>query len=187
MAPILGILASANYQRVTSSYESIATTTLGSATATISFTSIPATYTHLQLRATLRPDNTAGGAFTAYAKFNSDATTGNYVNHGLYGNGASASSFRDQVTGGGVWAGYGPRVATTFGVAVMDILDYANTSKYKTVRMLSGDDRNGSGDIILISGLWMSTSAINRIDLTVEGGGNFATYTQYALYGIKGA
>jgi hypothetical protein len=68
----------------------------------------------------------------------------------------------------------------------MDILDYANTSKNKTIRMLSGNDRNGSGDIILISGLWASTSAINQIDLRLESAANFAQYSQFALYGIKG-
>ena len=69
-------------------------------------------------------------------------------------------------------------------VSVIDILDYANTNKYKTVRALHGSDANGSGLIALRSGNWRSTSAITRIDLTPSSN-NFKQYSHFALYGVK--
>jgi predicted patatin/cPLA2 family phospholipase len=79
-----------------------------------------------------------------------------------------------------------PTGANIFGAGVIDILDYANTNKYKTVRALSGHDNNGSGYVNFESGLWMSTSAITSIKLFTAGN-VYAQYTQFALYGIKGA
>ena len=72
-----------------------------------------------------------------------------------------------------------------FSGGVIDILDYANTNKYKTSRGLSGYDANGSGLLYLASGLWMNTAAITSIEIT-DALGNFATNSTFALYGIKG-
>jgi hypothetical protein len=77
--------------------------------------------------------------------------------------------------------------ASMYSVMICDILDYKNTNKYKVIRSLMGHDINGSGRLNIYSGLWKSTSAITSIDLTVESGSNFKQYTQFALYGIKGA
>ena len=77
-------------------------------------------------------------------------------------------------------------LADSYGVNVIDILDYANTNKYKTLRVLTGIDVNGSGGYVqLSSGLWQSSSAITSITLTNST--NYTTATQFALYGIKGA
>jgi hypothetical protein len=165
-----------------SEFESIATVTVGSGgSATVSFTSIPSTYTHLQIRSFTRiPSGGNNGLLT----FNSD-TGANYVTHLLYGDGASAAALsftNDNYI-------YGSRVSTatsTYGVGVIDVLDYANTNKFKTVRLLTGNDDNGSGLIALNSGLWRSTSAITSITYTAQSGSIFAQYTQFALYGIKG-
>jgi hypothetical protein len=73
--------------------------------------------------------------------------------------------------------------ASIFGAGIVDILDYANTNKYKTLRALAGVDFNGSGRVGLTSGLWQSTSAINAITLE---GSSFVQYSSFALYGIKG-
>ena len=74
--------------------------------------------------------------------------------------------------------------ANSYGVNIIDILDYTNTNKYKTTRMISGYDVNGAtGFIQQSSGLWMNTSAINRIDLVSSG--NFTTASTFALYGVK--
>jgi hypothetical protein len=69
----------------------------------------------------------------------------------------------------------------------MDILDYANTNKYKTVRTLSGYDLNNAtyGALRSYSGLWMNTNAITSIKFYADGV-NLAQYSQFALYGIKG-
>ena len=188
MSPILGIIASQNYPRVTNSYESIATTTLGSTTATISFTSIPSTYKHLQVRFILRSNRAAVVADSLNMQFNSD-TGSNYVDHYLTGDGATASAGADtsvsniamyRIAGDGAGA-------STFGVGVIDILDYQNTSKYKTSRSLVGIDNNGAGRVSLNSGLWMSTSAISTVTLFPNSGSSsFVQYSSAALYGIKG-
>ena len=187
MSPILGIVASSNFQRVTSSYDSIATASGTGSSATISFTSIPATYTHLQIRGIW--NTTTGSPFWAYyVKLNSDTTAANYRSHVLDGSGSAASSYTSTTYAGALIpsTGAGSTASTTMSPMVMDILDYANTSKNKVTRTLNGVDLNGSGYINFASGLWMNTAAITQIDI-VSASGNHSTLTQFALYGIKGA
>lgn len=184
--PILGILASAiTGNLVTNSYESIATTTVGSGgSATVDFTSIPATYTHLQVRCIAR-GTSANAQINMPFTFNND-TASNYRTHILYSDGSAVASFEFGSISG-VYLNYMPAANTSasiFGTAVIDILDYTNTSKTKTVRYLQGMDANGSGNANFYSGLWNSTAAINRITFTIASG-NFAQYSQFALYGIK--
>lgn len=178
MSPILGIWASAQQGQFLTAFDSIATVTVGSGGATsISFTSIPSTYKHLQLRAFI--DSNASDGYMSL-RFNGDTTSSNYRYHYLQGNGSSASA------GSGASAAYFPSTAgTDGGVAIMDILDYQNTNKYKTIRILNGWDSNGSGIISFASNLWMSTNAINEITLT-NTGMNPQQYSHFALYGVKG-
>lgn len=166
-------------------YESISTVNVSSAVSSITFSSIPSTYQHLQIRALSRSD--AAGINQLFARCNSD-TGNNYSTHGLYTDGggsaagnASTSTSRMSM---GVHAG-ASTTASSFGGAVIDILDYTNTNKYKTVRSLTGIDANGSGWLWYASGLWMSTSAISSLTFFPENG-NFAQYSSFALYGIKG-
>jgi hypothetical protein len=162
----------------TNSYESIATVTVGSGgAANIEFTSIPSTYTHLQIRGIGLI--TSAGGFTV--QFNSD-TGSNYSWHQLYGEGSIAQS-NSGATQTFMYMAYGGGSATAPNALVTDILDYANTNKYKTLRSLSGNDLNGSGGIQFWSGNWRSTSAITSIKVTAS----FNQYSQLALYGIKGA
>ena len=170
---------------VTNSYESIATVSLGSSQSSISFTSIPSTYKHLQVRGILRNasgSNVGGGKVT----FNSDTTSGNYTFHRLVGDGSSASAYGQsgldfilRSVNNGVTAGI-------FGASVVDILDYADTNKYTTTRALTGADINGVNGVLgLYSQLWLNTAAITSITVTPSET-NFAQYSQLALYGIKG-
>ena len=165
------------------SYESIATAT-PSGTNTVSFTSIPSTYTSLQIRISLIT-NTGGGSLRG--NFNNDTTSANYIGHYLVGNGSSVFAGSNSGVG---WLAmgfiYNGMITTYPNVTIIDIHDYASTTKNKTVRVFSGADANGSGASDLISGLWMSTSAINRIDL-VTGSGQYQTGSTVSLYGIKGA
>jgi hypothetical protein len=186
VSPILGIWASQNYPRVTNSYESISTVTVGAGgSSTISFTSIPGTYKHLQIRYISRGSISA--TFTnVNVRFNSD-TGNNYRTHWLDGDGSTAKG-EDSGTSNLIYLGVGTGAnasASVFGAGVFDFLDYANTNKYKTCRSLAGEDNNGSGFVGLISGLWMSTSAITSIDITPNSG-TISQYSQFALYGIKG-
>jgi hypothetical protein len=173
------------------SYESIATANGTGSSATITFSSIPSTYTHLQIRAITRDTSAFNDSYGAKLKINSD-TGSNYVSHYLLGNGSSATPGSQgtsitppncmQTAGGGM-------AANVFSATIIDILDYKNTNKYKTVRVLTGVEPNSAtGDNVgLQSALWMNTNAITQIDITSDSGGNWATGTQFALYGIKGA
>lgn len=182
---ILGILASSGGATASASYESIATATGTGSSGTITFSSIPSTYTHLQLR--VHAIATAYSGTGGYMRFNSD-TGSNYAYHWLAGSGSAASA-------GGVATQTTMQVLlnnvvglhnTSANAAIIDVLDYASTSKYKTLRDFEGVDINGSGDIVISSGLWQSTSAINSITFYL-GSGSFATTTTVALYGIKAA
>jgi hypothetical protein len=191
--PILGIIASSiSGSSLANSYESIATTTVGSGgSATVTFSSIPATYTHLQVRLIARSgrtdgDLTAGGL---YIKLNSTFLT---ANHQLRGNGTSASTSGG--SGGGsngaiiIWVPATGAASGIFGAAIVDILDYANTNKNRVVRIFGGEDLNGSGIVQTVSGLLTSTSALTSITFgSTDDAGNIPQYSQFALYGIKGA
>jgi hypothetical protein len=88
--------------------------------------------------------------------------------------------------------GCGTTTGGTFGVSIIDILDYANTNKYKTFRNLNGNDINGTiasvgGYISLLSGLWMKTNAITSLKFAPVNGTTFTQYSQFALYAVKGA
>ena len=180
MSPILGIMASAISGNL-SSYESIQTVTVGGGgSATVSFTSIPATYKHLQIRASAKAVNNDQGYFM---QFNSDTGT-NYNTHLLYGNGASVTALSNNT-----WAGMdiAPTSSSNFSAIVVDILDYTDTNKNTTIRSLSGVDNNGSGYATLASGLWRNTAAVTSLTIReILGGGNITEFSSFALYGIKG-
>jgi hypothetical protein len=168
-------------------YQSIATTTVGSGgTASVSFTSISSSYTHLQIRFIGRDNRTSNPLDTILMRFNSD-TASNYYTHYLRGDGASATAGGFSGTGIDVYRITGPTAgASMFGAGVIDILDYASTNKNKTSRSLAGADLNGSGEIVLGSGLWFATpAAITTITLTPSNGTLFDQYSSFALYGIK--
>ena len=188
MSLILGILDSGGAAAGGgTSYESIATVTVGSGgSSEINFTSIPSTYTHLQIRLLGR---TTVANTELRVKFNDDTNTANYFWHELYGTGTAAGA-TSQTAGGTplrtmYWGGL-PGASNIFGAGVMDILDYANTNKNKVLRMLSGYDGNGSGYLHLDSGLWMSLNAITKITLYPTST-TLTQYSHFALYGIKGA
>lgn len=197
MSPILasrGGLSASGYGLFslasTNSYESIATTTLGGNQTTITFSSIPSTYKHLQLRIFARTNRAANTQANCLIKINSDSGSNYYPYHALDGDGASATASANGSTGtninvnrlSGATAG-----ASIYGAIIVDFLDYQNTNKYKTTRSIGGVDFNGSGVINFSSGLWMSTSAIDRLDITtINGTADFIQYSSFALYGIKG-
>lgn len=170
---------------VATDFESIATVTVGAGgQSTISFTSIPGTYQHLQVRY-LAANQGSAGDDPMYMRFNSDSTNANYRSHRLGGNGSGLIADSYQLPISSTANGNG-NAATYYTGGVVDILDYANTNKNTTVRSLSGWDGNGSGNVYLLSELWMNTAAITRIDITLFSGGTYRQYTHIALYGIKG-
>lgn len=180
MAPILGIWASGASAAAATSFESIATINIGSGGSSgMSFTSIPQTYKHLQVR--VFGKTSLSGAASIFMNGVSSGTA--YAYHNLRGDGASASSYAasSQPYMSDI---IGTTSSTNFGSYIIDILDYADTNKYKTIRALNGVDNNGSGNVELYSGLWQSTAGITQLDLF--NGYVWSQYTQGALYGIKG-
>ena len=175
-------------------FESLSTVIVGSGGASsITFSSIPSTYAHLQIRGIARANRSTYGADTIRATFNSDSAA-NYASHRLLGDGSSAysnaSTSQNYIQfGDSVGTNNGPG-AGNVGVSVLDILDYSDTNKFKTIRLLAGVDVNGTvagfgGVVGLTSGLWRSTSAVTSITLVVETGINFLQYSKFALYGIR--
>jgi len=165
-----------------SSYESIATATGTGSSGTISFTSIPSSFKHLQIRIF---QITASGTNDINMTFNNDSAA-NYSVHYLYANGSVPASLGATGIGFIKATGINQTATTTIAdVSVIDILDYTNTSKYKTARVLEGIDLNGSGSVSLASGMWLNTAVISRLDFTSSS--NYATTTRIALYGIKDA
>lgn len=164
-------------------YESIATINGNGSTATITFSSIPATYSHLQVRVMAR---VAAGGEDLTLQFNGDTGT-NYARHRLTGNGTTAAAGASTSTTGITTLGSAgmPSASNTYAVTVIDVLDYANTNKYKTARMLSGQDSNGSGGVDFTSGVWMNTAAVNSLTIYANSS-NYPTAASFALYGIKG-
>jgi hypothetical protein len=163
------------------SFDSIATVNVGSGGASsITFSSIPSTYTHLQIRGIAQSSNNAPEG-SLWGRLNGDTNTSNYYSHRLNGDGSSTGTNPSQNYTISEFGGSGSNFMGT----VIDILDYTNTNKNKTTRALFGVDQNGSGFVGMYSMLWMNTAVINSITL-LPNGGNFTQYSSFALYGIKG-
>jgi hypothetical protein len=157
-----------------------------SGVSTITFSSIPSNYKHLQLRYQLIESN---GYQEINGRFNGD-TGSNYYWHYLEGNGSSASaaSSGGTTTSFTIYSNNREGTVSTYpNVGIVDIHDYASTTKYKTVRTFSGADKNGTnpnGEVQLVSGLWSSTSAVNS--LTIRCSVTWNAGSTFALYGMVG-
>jgi hypothetical protein len=186
-----GNLLVGNDAFIPNSYESIASATGTGSASTITFSSIPGTYQHLQIRGIGRLDVLTGGV-TGRVRLNSD-TGSNYASHLLYGNGTSALA-TSQTSATTMYLGRVPGDSATSNVVgsfIIDIHDYASTSKYKTIRVFNGVDNNAADTdfwVSMTSGLWMSTSAVDSVTLYSSNSTyNWTTQTSVALYGVKGA
>jgi hypothetical protein len=183
---LIGIIASSGVSAAAGDYESIATVTVGAGgQSSVTFSSIPSTYQHLQVRFIARI-STSDTAENTWLRFNAD-TGSNYTYHFLDGNGSSASAgagtSQTRILAGR--AGAANSGSNIFGTNVVDVLDYANANKYKTARILGGIDRNGDGNIRLDSGVWMNTAAVTSLTIMPTTGNNFVQYSHFALYGVK--
>lgn len=150
----------------------------------LEFNNIPQTYTHLQIRAYMFGDS--GGQMNL--RLNND-TGSNYTSHYMYGTNASAisggtSSASTAINSGGINL-YGGLFATNPRVLVLDILDYTSTVKNKTVRLLTGVENNGNGEVAIQGGCWLNSSAaVTTVNFNYPAG-KIAQYSHFALYGIK--
>jgi hypothetical protein len=171
----------------TSAFDSLGAAIAPSAgLSSFTFSNIPSTYTHLQLRGILRTNDT-GSFNNQQMTFNSDGGS-YYTSHHLRGDGASvaagvvaigAVNFNDFMR-----AASNSLTAGIFTSVVIDILDYANTNKYKVFREFEGVDANGSGNVGMASGVYLRNNAIHTITITPSGGTAIAG-SSFALYGVK--
>ena len=199
--PILGIMASAmsaNLWQPQGAYDALSTVTVPSGgVASITFAGIPTGYKHLQIRYTgysTRTNNPLD-TYEFRAGTGSIDTTASYSYHNVYGNGASAlataaastTSIQPVFCVGDLFTS-NPKS----GAGVIDLLDYANTNKFKTIRFFGGFDNNGTqgtgtqfgGRVWLTSGLWQKTTAIDTITMFPTNW-SWGQDTQISLYGVK--
>lgn len=181
----LGLLSQGGGGGGAGAFEQIQTVFGTGSSGTITFSSIPATYKHLQIRVSSR-SNDSNAISNLSMRMNGDSAS-NYSWHFMQGFGtgqwssagssASLISLRDTLSGP---SGDLP------GVIIVDLLDYADTNKNKTIRAFGGlTNGTTQNQVSLISGNWRSTSAISSLTLSIAMG-SFITSSRFSLYGIKG-
>ena len=188
--PILGIMASQISGHLWSpegAYDALATVTVPSGgISSITFAGIPTGYKHLQIRLIGRTNRSDQNGDFFQTTFNGD-TSANYSWHFLNGNGSSVGA----VAGANASMMETNRIpgsligSNIYGTIIIDILDYANTNKFKTVRSLGGWDGNGSGEVYFNSGNWRNTAAVTSITLNNSGSRTIQEYSSFALFGVK--
>jgi hypothetical protein len=158
-------------------YFPIATTTLGSAAASVTFSSIAGTYTDLVIvinGAYASSDDGSPGL-----RFNSD-TGSNYSETLIDGDGSSASSARDSNATSAILGS----MSATISTSIINVMNYANTTTYKT-SISRGN--NSANRVRAYVALWRNTAAITSIQIITNGAINFATGSTFTLYGIASA
>jgi hypothetical protein len=186
--PLPGIYASsfnASLPAFQGDYWALNAVTLTSTASSITFTGIPQNYTHLQIRGIGKDNRASANPSVLYMQLNGDSNS-NYSQHYLVGDGSAAYSgggSYTQIAVGDMVTGAASNAAN-YGAGVIDVLDYANVSKFKTVRSIGGMDFNGSGTVGLYSGNWRNTTSITSLTL-FSFSGTFVAGTSYALYGVK--
>lgn len=187
---ILGVTASSF--ELYGAYESIASATGTGSSATITFSSIPGTYQHLQLRFLGRNTGTGTVLQDVYVQINGNTTSSNYAYHGIYGDGTTAATKGVTNLAGcyvesSLLQSGGTSGALTAGI--LDIHDYASTTKNKTLRWIVGSNQNNATatnqSISLYSGLFAQTGAITSLSI-ITASNSWSTNSTFALYGIKG-
>lgn len=174
--------------------EPIASTLVGSGgVSTVAFTDIPQTYKHLQIRMFVQTNRATYCRDSAEIRYNNDYGS-SYYYHVLYGDGAAVGAGAGSASSDST-ATIGTNVENTgkqFGIAIVDVLDYASTSKFKTTRLISGTEMNGvgfggiGGLVQVGSSLWSNATPITSIQFEPGVGSLFTQYTRISLYGIKG-
>lgn len=185
--PILGVVASGISGHLavpyTPAYYSIATITASGSTPTVTFTSIPSTYTHLQIRMYAGQSGSPAGLI----QFNGD-TGSNYGYHYMSTSSTTTSAGASTPRSTIAFAAYGGMYASGgyLSPAIVDILDYTSLNKNKVVRVIAGYDTGNGGYVDFTSGAWFGTpAAINSIAIT-NSSGNWVSTSTFALYGIVG-
>jgi hypothetical protein len=170
-------------------YEQIATQLVSSSVATVSLSSIPSTYSHLQVRFTCK-SSSGSAPLNMWVNFNGD-NGANYAFHALAGFAPTTMSGQGYATTANIEL-INASISSQdnrFGAGIIDILDYRNTTKNKTIRSIHGVHADANNGIISIgSGHWRNTSAITSITFAANGGGTrtIESGSRFSVYGIKG-
>lgn len=163
-------------------YEKIQTTTLGSATSTISFTGVSSAYTDIILAFALKSNSSNNP--TLRLTFNGSST--GYSGRQMYGNGvAPGSNNNTNAAFISIARSAGsPTPSGETALLLLHVMDYTNTNKYKTIfAQYNSNSTGGELDV----GLWQNTAAINQIDIVSPTSNDFAVGSVVTLYGIKAA
>ena len=169
-------------------YETIATTSLGSNSTSVVFSSISSAYTDLVLVIRAGTEHSNNGS-RGYIQFNSDTSTSNtnYSNNYIATISTPATTSGKDVSQQFIAYGVVGNNTDNFAQFNIDIMDYNNTNKYKTILSRgSNPNASGNGSLRATVGMWRSTSAISSITLTCDSGG-YRTNSVFTLYGIKAA
>ena len=159
-------------------YDKIEARTLGSASTSVTFSTIPATYTDIVIVAA---GTISSGAPSTYIRLNGD-TGSNYSHTYLTGDGSSATSSRAS-SQTSMLVTYNGAIAASPNTNILQVMNYANTTTNKTVLSRANQAQYGTDAVV---GLWRSTAAINSITF-ITGGTGFAIGSTFTLYGIKAA
>ena len=193
--PILGVVASSLFKDTgpVGAYDALASVTVPAGGAvSVVFAGIPSGYRHLQIRMFTRYTGTQNSGAPLYMQFNND-TTNNYSLHRLltYTNnsetGTSSAALTNQPYMQVAYTTGGSSTANMFSSQICDILDYANTNTFKTIKSLYGYDINndsGYSSVGIMSGNWRSTTAVTSIRI-VPDTDSLAQYSSFALYGVR--
>jgi hypothetical protein len=157
-----------------STYEPIATQTLSSAASSVTFSSIPSTYTDIIL---IQNSTGSGGAAASYLRFNGD-TAANYSRTRLSGNGTAVSSSRDTSTA--YIASNAPNASNS--TTIWNIINYTDTTTYQTVIYRD----NSTTSVVAQVGTWRNTAAVTSLTITADAG-TYAAGSTFTIYGIKAA
>jgi hypothetical protein len=166
-------------------YEQIATQVLGSDTSSITFSSIPSIYKHLQIRGVWR-GTTTGAAVQLQQRVNGD-TASNYAWHRIWGDSGAVTSGTGTSTNIMLASiGSDASVSAAYGAVITDILDYSSSVKNKTLRSSGGFYNPSVGQrMTFASGLWQNTAVISSLTLLLNTG-SIAANSRFSLYGIRG-
>ena len=183
----LGILAVAGAGGgAANSYELISTTVLGSDTSSITFSSIDQTYTHLQLRFSIRSTRTDAAENAGFIRLNNDSNSiydfGQFV---ASGGSIFTQQSVSQARFNNIWFSASGSSQTTYCGLVVNIYDYASTVKNKGIMVYGGYANNAANRNYIYSGQYRTTSAISQINFT-DIGYSLSSGTRISLYGIKG-
>lgn len=169
------------------SYESIATLIASGSSQELTFSNIPQTYKHLEIRGIGQASYSSNDYGVIGVRFNGDSGS-NYTRHALNGSGGGGSATSYGIVpstyadcGNGAYL----NTTNTVGASIITILDYTNTSKNKVAQGFSGTDNSGIGALNIASGVWSSTAAITSVTVYQQNA-NLTNKSTYALYGIKG-